>query len=165
MLDNRILVNKGTLSLDTIFGYGSIPVHKVLSHPNGYFYVTGWTQPRGSNPIEIGIYVNKVDSAGNLVDSVALTNFNGYDIQTYYKEGCVLNSGDLLLPFRWDTTVASCLKVMIVNENLQLKKTITRYFKRSINVVSSVATNDGGAAILGEVQDTVDGVLIHIIST
>ncbi|WP_417601124.1 T9SS type A sorting domain-containing protein [Owenweeksia hongkongensis] len=157
---DRMLLDGETLQLDTIQGFGANVVHKILPHKNGSFYVTGWIPPTGW-PMEIGIYVNKTDSAGNLIDSLAITNFNGFDVQTYYEEGCVLQSGDLLLPFRWDSIYypyeMPCLKFMFVDENLQLKKTITRFFKRNVWVVNSVATYDGGAVILGRIEDTING--------
>ncbi|WP_417593190.1 T9SS type A sorting domain-containing protein [Owenweeksia hongkongensis] len=156
----RMLLDGQTLELDTIQGFGSSFVHKILAHPNGSFYATGWIPPTGW-PMEIGIYVNKTDSTGNIIDSLAITNFNGFDVQTHYEEGCVLQSGDLLLPFRWDSIQypyeIPCLKFMFVDENLQLKKTITRFFNRNIWVVNSVATYDGGAVILGRIEDTLNG--------
>ncbi len=159
-VDDRIVLDGETLELDTIQGFGTNVVHKIIPHNNGSFYVTGWIPPTGW-PMEIGIYVNKTDSAGSLIDSLAITNFNGFDVQTYYEEGCVLKSGELLLPFRWDSIYfpneKPCLKLMFVDENLQLKKTITRFFNRDIWVVNSVATDDGGAIIIGEIEDTING--------
>ncbi|AEV32990.1 hypothetical protein Oweho_2013 [Owenweeksia hongkongensis DSM 17368] len=157
--ETRMRLDGVTLELDTIAGYGTSFVHKVLPHPDGHFYVTGWVMAQ-SLPVEIGVYIHKTDSAGNSIDSAAFTKLYGYDMYTYYKEGCVLKSGELLLPYRWDSLYLEdipCLKIMFVDEKLQLKKTITRFFNRDIWVVNSVATDDGGAIIIGEIEDTMNG--------
>lgn len=132
---------------------------QMLSHPNGYVYMTGWISPYGnvSSPT-IGLYVKKFDSSGMIVDSTGIEFSRGQDVYSYNRESCVLKTGDLLLPYRWDSVhyESVYLRLMIVDENLNVKRTIKRFFDRDFWISSSAALSDGGAVVFGRIQDTVD---------
>lgn len=132
---------------------------QMLSHPNGYIYMTGWISPYGnvSSPT-IGLYVKKFDSSGMTVDNTGIEFSRGQDVYSYNRESCVLKTGDLLLPYRWDSVHLESvyLRLMIVDENLNVKRTIKRFFDRDFWISSSAALSDGGAVVFGRIQDTVD---------
>lgn len=154
--------NHQTFAIDTVSNgdfYRGDYKFQMLPHVNGYTYMTGWIPIHGniSSPT-IGLYVKKFDSSGVTVDSTGIEFSRGQDVYSYYRESCVLTTGDLLLPYRWDSVHLESvyLRLMIVDENLNVKRTIKRFFDRDFFVSSSAALSDGGAVVFGRILDTVD---------
>lgn len=157
----EFLLNNETFSITPLLsGFRGGGKHQIFKHANNHLYMTGWLPPHGSLPLAtIGIYVMKLNNDGSVVDSIAIVESRGQDVQTVFKEGCLLSNGDLLLPYRWDSIPNSdvpYLRIMIVDENLNVKRTIKRFFDRDFFVSSSAALSDGGAVVFGRILDTVD---------
>ncbi len=135
---------------------------KILAHPNGFYYHTTSFLSLSLGKLRDGVFVRKIDSNGVVVDSVSVYNDRDNPVTFGYDASCILNNGNIVLAYAQDSTINGTIfrnqKLVVLSFDDQLNLLWRKEsYQTPVNLLpySAVATPDGGAIILGSIDDTI----------